>query len=241
MSSLRMTLAIAAALAGIAVTIALGNWQLRRAAEKVATEQAWQAASHAEPLELRAASDFATLAAHLPRRVRVRGSFEHERTIWLDNRAREGRAGFFVVTPLRLQGSELRVLVNRGWAPRDPNDRTHLPPIGKPVHSIEIEGLAVQGVARVLQFNGADSGPIRQNLDLRAVRNEIGAPVADFVVQQTSAAQDGLDRHWPPPATGVERHRGYAFQWFSLATLLAIITVGLGWHALRRRRVASAA
>jgi len=132
-------------------------------------------------------------------------------------------------------------LVNRGWAPRDPNDRTHLPPIGKPVDSIEIEGLAVQGVARVLQFDGADSGTIRQNLDLRAVRSEIGAPVADFVVQQTSAVEDRLDRHWPPPATGVERHRGYAFQWFSLATLLAIITVGLGWHALRRRRVESAA
>jgi surfeit locus 1 family protein len=241
MSSLRMMLAIAAALAGIAVTIALGNWQLRRAAEKVATEQAWQAASHAEPLELRAASEFAALAAHLPRRVRIRGSFEHERTIWLDNRALEGRAGFFVVTPLRLQGSEARVMVNRGWAPRDPNDRTHLPPIAKPGGTIEIEGLAVPGVARVLQFAGADSGPIRQNLDLAALPGELGALVAEFVVQQTSAVDDGLDRRWPPPASGVERHRGYAFQWFSLATLLAIVAVGLGWHALRKRGEESAA
>jgi cytochrome oxidase assembly protein ShyY1 len=83
-SSLRLTLAIGAALAGIAVTLALGNWQLRRAAEKIANERAWTAAQASAPVNLRGASDFAAVAVDLPRRVQVRGRFEHERTVWLD-------------------------------------------------------------------------------------------------------------------------------------------------------------
>ena len=235
MSSLRMTLAIGAALVGIAVTIALGNWQLRRAAEKIATEQAWEAARQAAPADLRDTSDLAGVAAQLPRRVRVRGTFEHERTVWLDNRALQGRAGFLVVTPLRVQATQARVLVNRGWAARDPVDRTHLPPVGRPEGVVEIEGMALQGVPRAFEFTHSDSGAIRQNLDVEELRKEIGAPVAEFVVQQTSTLEDALDRHWLPPAAGVDRHRGYAFQWFALAALLAVIVVGLGWRALRGR------
>jgi surfeit locus 1 family protein len=62
--------------------------------------------------------------------------------------------------------------------------------------------------------------------------------LAPFVLQQTSTLDDALDRHWTPPASGVDRHRGYAFQWFSLAALLAVIAVGIAWRALRRRSVA---
>jgi len=234
-SSFRMTLAIGAALLGVAVTFSLGSWQLRRAAEKVAIEQAWEGALPQTPVDLGGASDLADIAMHLPRRVRVRGWFEYERTVWLDNRPLEGHAGFLVVTPLRIDGAQVRVLVNRGWAPRNPVERTRLPPIGRPGGSVEIEGVAVPGVPRVLQFSGSDAGPIRQNLDFAELRAEIGAPVAAFVLQQTSALDDALDRRWTPPAAGVDRHRGYAFQWFSLAALLALVTLGLGWRAIRRR------
>jgi len=235
-SSLRMTLAIVAALAGGAVAFALGNWQLRRAAEKVAIEQTWDAARNAAPVEVRGAPELAAVAAQLPRRVRVRGWFEYEHTIWLDNRPLDGRAGFLVVTPLRVDGAEARILVNRGWAPRDPVQRTHLPPIGRPEGLVEIEGIAVQGVPRVLQFTDADVGPIRQNVDVDESRNELGASIAGFVLQQTSPLDDSLDRRWIPPATGVDRHRGYAFQWFALAALFGVITMGLLWRAISGRR-----
>jgi len=233
-----MMSAVVAAVAGVAVALALGNWQLRRAAEKIAIEQAWDAARKAAPFEVRNASDLAAVAAQLPRRVRVRGWFENARTVWLDNRPLAGRAGFLVVTPLQVEGARVRVLVNRGWAPRDPTQRTHLPPIGRPVGLVEVEGIAMQGVPRVFQFSAADAGPIRQNLDLDLMRTEIGAPLADFVLQQTSALDDSLERRWDPPATGVERHRGYAFQWFSLAALLGVLTIGLTWRAIRRRSMA---
>jgi surfeit locus 1 family protein len=228
-------LAIVAVSAGIAITVALGNWQLRRATEKVAAEQTWERVRRAAPVEVLGTSDFGAIAADLPRSVRVRGWFESEHTIWLDNRALKGRAGFLVVMPLRIEGSQVRVLVNRGWAARDPAERTHLPPVGKPDGMVEIEGIAMQGVPRVFQFARKDVGPIRQNIDIDELRKEIDAPIAGFVIQQTSALDDALDREWTPPATGVERNRGYAFQWFSLAAVLGVIDIGLAWRALRRR------
>jgi surfeit locus 1 family protein len=235
MPSLRSALAMAAVLAGVLATVSLGNWQLRRAAEKIAREHSWTAAQRGAPVDLGYADDLAAVAQRVPQHVRLRGTFDHEHTIWLDNRPLDGRPGFLVVTPLRLKETPERVLVDRGWAPRDPLDRTRLPPIGRPAGEVVIEGLALAGVPRVFQFTRADAGRIRQNLDFDEIAAEIGAPVARFVVQQSSSTDDALDRHWPPPSTGADRNRGYAVQWFALATLLGVILIGLLWRTLRPR------
>ncbi|HYP83432.1 SURF1 family protein [Variovorax sp.] len=82
---------------------------------------------------------------------------------------------------------------------------------------------------------------IRQNLDLAAFRGETGLPLrTELSLQQVGAASEGLQRDWPAPALGVERHYGYAFQWFSLSAVVAILYV---WFQIivpfRRRRRAS--
>lgn len=235
MPSSRVGLAIVAALLGIAVTLALGTWQLRRAAEKVALEQSWEAARNGVPRVVRTAADMTDVAASVPLRVRIRGEFDRAHIWWLDNRVLGGRAGFFVVAPLRIEGTRQAVLVNRGWAPRDPNDRTRLPPVGRPAGLIEIEGIAVADLPRVYEIGEPGTGPIRQNLHLNDVAAEVGTQLAPFVVQQTSALDDGLDRRWAPPASGIERNRGYAFQWFSLAALITVLLVVFGARSLRGR------
>ncbi len=234
-SPVRLVIAVLAALLGIAATISLGMWQLRRAAEKTAMDRTWDAAIDAAPQSVRNISDLGPVAADMPRRVHVRGEFDAAHTWWLDNRPLGGRAGFFVVAPLRLEGSHEVVLVNRGWAPRDPNERTRLPTIGVPTGLVDIDGIAVHELPRVYELGGPASGPIRQNLDLKDAANEIGARVAPFVIQQMSALDDGLDRRWAPPASGVERNRGYAFQWFSLAALITVLLVVFGTRSLRAR------
>ncbi|MGJ7582555.1 SURF1 family protein [Variovorax sp. RHLX14] len=83
------------------------------------------------------------------------------------------------------------------------------------------------------------SYPIRQNLSLQAFRTETRLPLrTDLSLQQTGGASEGLQRNWPAPALGVEKHYGYAFQWFGLSALLAVLYV---WFQLispwlRRRR-----
>jgi cytochrome oxidase assembly protein ShyY1 len=150
----------------------------------------------------------------------------------------DGQAGLMLLTPLRLADGAV-VLVNRGFARRDPRDRMRLPAVARPEGEVTVEGLAVPHTARVLQLGEnapVGSGPVVwQNLDYDAFERASGLVVARWVVQQTTGADDGLLRNWPRLAAGVERHHGYALQWFSLAALIAALTAFFGLRALRRR------
>ncbi|HWR87335.1 MAG TPA: hypothetical protein VN277_02820, partial [Acidiferrobacterales bacterium] len=43
------------------------------------------------------------------------------------------------------------------------------------------------------------------------------------LVQQTSVADDALVREWERPDLGIDKHRGYALQWYALAALTAVL------------------
>lgn len=232
----RWLVAAVAALLGIALTFELGRWQLRRAAEREAIERSWEAARSGAARELHDDSDMDAVAANVPVRVRVRGVFDPAHTWWLDNRIVEGRAGLLVVAPLRVDGAKQVVLVVRGWVPRDPAERTRLPKIGRPAGPVEIEGIAVAALPRVYELGERGTGPIRQNLDFAEAAGETGAPVARFALQQTSAADDGLERHSSPPSgAGADRNRGYAFQWFGLSAVITVFLVVFGSRRWRAR------
>jgi surfeit locus 1 family protein len=73
---------------------------------------------------------------------------------------------------------------------------------------------------------------LRQNIDLAAFSAEAGLPLLSVSVQQLGAASEGLLREWPQVASGVEKHYGYAFQWFALGALISILYV---WFQIVRR------
>ena len=235
-SSLRLLVLLALAAAAMALTLSLGNWQSRRAEQKLAVEARWDAAERAAP-EYLGPSGLPSVA-QLPLRVRVRGVFDHDHSVWLDNRQHEARPGFWVVTPLLLEAGGA-VLVNRGWVARDAADRARRPPVGMPAGVVEIEGLAVTHAPRLLELGeGGNAGPlpaIWQNLDYAHYESISGLSVARLLVQQTSDLDDGLVRRWSRPASGVERHRGYAFQWYALSSLIALLTLIFGARAWRAR------
>jgi surfeit locus 1 family protein len=235
----RTLLALVAAMAAIALTLALGNWQLRRADEKLALQARWDRAEQVAPLAL-AGADTAAVEGRLPLRVVLRGRFLFEHEIWLDNRQMDGHAGMMHVVPLRLDGGDV-VLVNRGFAPRDPRDRARLPDVARPAGEVTVEGLAVAQTSRVLQLGeNAPAGERRpaiwQNLDFDAYERASGLAVPRWIVQQTGGGAEGLMRAWPRLSAGVDKHRGYALQWYSLAALVAALTVFFGARALRRQR-----
>ena len=127
------------------------------------------------------------------------------------------------------------VLVQRGWVPRDLRDRTLLPAVPTPPGQVEVAGRIAPPPARLYEFADAASGAIRQNLDLGAFRAESGLPLAPLSVQQTDSPPcDGLLREWPRPAVDVQKHYGYAFQWFALCALMAGLYV---WFQLVRPRL----
>ncbi len=221
-----------AALLGMAVTAALGRWQLGRAAEKEALQAAIEARERLPVLDAVSAAAAEAAPELLHRRVLARGIWVAERTVFLDNRQMHGRPGFFVVTPLRLEGHAGVLLVQRGWVPRNFEDRTRVPSLATPAGLVEVQGRLALPPSKLYDMGELGDGLIRQNLDLPAFRLETGLPLAGLTLQQTGAAGEGLQRDWPQINSGVDKHYGYAFQWFGLCALMAILYV---WFQIVRR------
>ncbi|NMG44926.1 SURF1 family protein [Aromatoleum toluvorans] len=220
-------------LAGIALallTLQLGNWQTRRAAEKAELQAAYRAAVErpAQPPGAMPPADW--------QKLELRGEWLPGRSILIDNRVHQGHAGYHVVTPMQLAGQGGVVLVNRGWIAASA-DRTQLPRIDNPPGAIVVTGRVRHPDAKPFLLGGdTSSGPVRQALDLSRYRAETHLPVADFYVQQTSPAADGLIRDWPEPDAGIDRHRGYALQWYALSALATALTLWYLWNAFRSPR-----
>ena len=227
--SRRFWLLTLAAILAAGVTFSLGQWQLRRAAQKEAVQAAIQAKNTLPALDTRALAATKNIANEIYRNASVLGVWQPAHTVYLDNRPMAGRTGFWVLTPLALEGSEQVIVVQRGWAPRDFNDRTRLPEVSTPTGLVRVEGRIAPPPAKLYAFKGVDLGLIRQNLDLNGFRIETGLPLMDASLLQTGAPLDGLLRDWVPANQGVDKHYGYALQWFSLSGLV----VGLyAWFQL---------
>jgi len=223
----RFWLLTLAAVLVAAATFSLGQWQLRRAAQKEALQAAIEAQKSLPALDASGLSATENIANQMHRRVRARGVWQAGHTVYLDNRPMRGRIGFWVMTPLALQGSQQVILVQRGWVPRDFIERARLPEVATPPGVVTVEGRLAPPPGRLYEFKGGDTGAIRQNLDLAAFGRETGlALLQGASLLQTGVPSEGLTRDWPAPNLGVDTHYGYAFQWFGLCALV----VGLyGW------------
>ncbi len=239
---LRFWIVTVAALLAVLATASLGRWQLNRADQKLAL-QARMAERAALPawdntalLSLGTGQDAESVTQAHHRTVVLTGRWVPQAQVFLDNRQMAGRVGFFHVMPLRIEGSERVVLVQRGWAPRDFQDRTRVPAVPTPDGIVRIEGRLAPPPAQLYQLGEAAPGVIRQNIDLPGFALETGLNLLPLSVQQTSATDDGLLRDWPAPAVDVSRHHGYAFQWFSLSTLLVLLYLWFQILLPRRKR-----
>mgnify|MGYP003582314815 FL=1 len=242
-STWRRVLIAVAALVAIAITLSLGRWQLSRAAQKEALQAAISEQKTLPALGGPALAATKDIANVLHRRVVLRGTWLPQYTVYLDNRQMRGQPGFYVVTPLQLENSQDVVLVQRGWLPRNFLDRTQLPPLDTPTGVVALEGRVARPPSKLFEFAAVQSptgagkpaqrsSHIRQNLDLADFRAETQLPLRDVSVLQTGDASEGLLRDWPEVASGVEKHYGYAFQWFGLAGLITLLYV---WFQIVRR------
>jgi surfeit locus 1 family protein len=140
-----------------------------------------------------------------------------------------GRPGYEVVTPLRLAGEPMHVLVNRGWIAAGPA-RELLPQIRTPAGEISLAGLLREHLPRVLQVGPPSRGRVRQNLSIEDFAAETGLALRPYVIEQHSFADDGLLRDWPRPGPGAEKNEMYALQWYSLAALAVVLLVVLSFR-----------
>jgi len=184
------------------VTFALGFWQLSRAEQKQKLSQ----------------------MQHSVQPIKLSGQWAQQQTLYVDNRQMNGKQGFFVVTPLVMSSTDY-VLVERGWIPRDFMNRKNLQPIQTPVTSVtlDVRQLPDPVPSAVFAKEPVVEYPIVQFVDLQYFVKALPDKVYKGMVQQLGAASEGLKRDWHEPASGVEKHYGYAFQWFAMcATILGL-------------------
>jgi surfeit locus 1 family protein len=239
-------------MAGVALTVSLGLWQLRRADAKqrwhdtIVERQQWAPVRNgAVPC------DAAAWQQAEQRPAVLAGRWLGERTVLLDNRPMDGRAGFVVITPLKLdpapQGCAAQVvLVQRGWLPRDPQDRTRAPQWPDDAGRVEVPVRLVAAPSALLELGSPDAEParIRQNVTVAGLSREWGLALLPGSVQQLqhelphSAQAPALLRHWWRPEADVGKHLAYAAQWFAMAALMAGLYLWFQWWRPSRPAVA---
>lgn len=198
--------------------IALAQWQSRRAIEKETIFKAIQAASQAPLREVMASSLQELPPAYS--RIKLRGEFMRNQDIYLDNRPLAQQAGYQILTPFRISQTDQYVMVLRGWHSRDARDRTKLYKLPAMAGEIEIQGMILPHLQRVMQLatdGPVKAGELRQNLVLGQVAQQLGIQLQPFILAQENTPASGLRDVVVVPENQADKHRGYAFQWYGLS------------------------
>ncbi len=153
----------------------------------------------------------------------VVGTYDAQHQVFLDNRQENDQPGVHVITPLKIEGSETRILINRGWVGWTLG-RSVLPVVATPSGRVHIVGLASTPSTKkffLMPDHPEASAKLWSKLDMTRFQKLTGTPLQPVVLLQTGGdAPDALVRHWPPPDDRVGKHRGYAFQWYGMAVAL---------------------
>lgn len=205
------------------LVLSLGGWQLQRAAYKQDLMDAYFDKLGGLPRALDA--DTATPAAFT--RVRVEGDYE-DVNLLLDNQISAGQPGYWVYSPFTAHGATW--LVNRGWIAGSGN-RTELPAVPPvPAGKVQLVALVWPDTGMLPLFGEQAHKQLATNV-WRMQRIDFAAPpdgLAELVEGQLRDVELRLEDAQPGvlqaiPQTmgfGVERHKGYAIQWFGLAIAL---------------------
>lgn len=206
------------------VCVGLGLWQLDRAEQKRQLARELSERAAAAPLEIGDA--ILEPEAVRYRRVVVRGQFERDGQVFIENRHHAGKVGFHVVTSLKIGGSERRVLVNRGWVPAMD--------AAVPEEAVTVHGVADVPSAPALVLHGNDEiarqwGQRWPYLTLPLFAATVSYPLQSIVVLQDPDDPNGFARYWPREFPKEGMHLGYALQWFAFALIGFVLFVRLSW------------
>ncbi len=220
---------LAAMLAVVALCVTAGNWQRGRLHEKEALRAALERADQDAPRAF--PTGVGDWSAWRFRRVLARGRYESDRQFLVDNRVRDGRVGYEVVTPLALADGA-RLLVDRGFVYAAP-DRAVLPDLPPPPGEVEVAGRVAVAPRGYVFGNPPPRGALWAHLDVERYARDVDPRALPVYLQASGGVADpGLTRDWPVPDLGTQMHLGYMVQWYSFAALAAGLWIAF---AVRRR------
>jgi surfeit locus 1 family protein len=228
--------------------IAAGIWQLNRLDERrssnrqILSAQDLPAASLDEVVPDGVAATPEQVEAAQYRTVVATGTYLADEQVLVQNRTYEGAPGYWVLTPLVLEGGGPAVTVNRGWVPYDVQPDGPWDAFAPPTGVVTVTGLVRQPQVRstggiVASPEDAAEGELRvlARVDVARLDAQVDEDLLPLYVElrtQDPAQSDGLPVPVPTPELSDGPHLGYAGQWFIFALLTVIV------YPLLVRRVA---
>lgn len=212
----------------IPLFIKFGFWQYNKAEQKQQLQDMYDQALVAEPVEM--PKEFADINDWRYRQVKVSGIYVPDYQILLDNQVEQERAGYHVITPLRVEQTGQYILVNRGWVAANP-DKSVLPTIETPTGEQQINGHLWLPSTKFYSLEKSDQMPteiawqtVWQNMDMQRYQALVPFDVLPLAIRLDAKSQGGgYSRVWPRPAERITTHIGYAYQWFGFAVAAFLI------------------
>ena len=232
MMSLRFLIPAVLIVATIAFLASLGFWQLDRANEKRAIEASIQKANTGI-VEL--ISDENRLIEKEYYQVRLKGQYLNNKQFVYDNQIVDQVSGYYVLTPFKLENHSSAIVINRGFIPWN-GDREKLADISIDNTKSEIKVQISKPIKRIELKPSEISNnfpTLIQAVDLVKMSEIAGVNFSSMVGLLDASMDDGFVRKWEPYTGSIEKHIGYAVQWFLMAIVLGIIGIRI---AIKQRK-----
>jgi len=219
-------------IATLALLISLGFWQLDRADEKRAIEDQIASANSGDV-------EFVTSVEFLEDKeyyhVRLQGSYIGDKQFIYDNQIVDQISGYYVLTPFILKGASKAVLINRGFIPwSGRRDKLANVDIGEKLTEAKVQiSIPIKRMELKVSEITGDFPVLIQALNLDEMSTIASLDFASVIGLLNPESENGFVRQWEPYTGSIERHIGYAIQWFLMAFVLAFIGIRL---AIKQRK-----
>ena len=214
-------------LATMAFLVSLGFWQLDRADQKRTIEASIQKANTGVVELIINQNELLNKEYY---EVRLQGSYIGDKQFIYDNQIVDQASGYYVLTPFVLTGQSNAIMINRGFIPwngrRDQLDdiavdsafREVKIQVSRPIKRIELKTSDISNQFPVLI----------QAIDFDVIEEISSTSFVDVIGLLDPSSDDGFVRKWKPYTGSIEKHIGYAIQWFLMALVLGIIGIRIG-------------
>lgn len=245
MKPIKLMLSLVLGFGLASLTFSLGQWQTGRAQQKLDLHQRQVAALNAEPLSFKEMN--VDLDALSFRKVLLNGQYEPNALIYIDNRQVNGRPAVQVIQGFKPEGTSFLIPVDRGLLLRDPQNPRQaplMPPssetsillkatlLPKFAQSAELWGFRMGQAKDAIHKSTSDGYSVWSNFNAEEFRQLTGQAVANYVLTTQPfeepngvTVKDGFYLTAVKLPEQVAKHKGYAFQWYAMTTVLILLTL----------------
>ncbi len=230
--SLRFILPSILITATFAFLVSLGFWQLERADEKRGIEASIKQANTGSVELIKKEEGLQSKEYY---EVRLQGKYLSDKQFIYDNQIVDQVSGYYVLTPYALEAQSKAILINRGFIPwNGRRDKLADIVIGQETREIKVQ---ISKPIKRMELKPSEVGiqfpALIQSIDLQDMADRAKVDFSSVIGLLDASASNGFIRKWEPYTGSIEKHIGYAVQWFLMALVLAIIGIRI---AIKQRK-----